>query len=94
MVPQEPGDCVRPVAAFRNRRIARTFGGLLHRNVDLGLENFEPVVGIGLALLDLLAGELTPGDRIEALDALRNVAIGDAFHLELMEIGEIGNLLE
>ena len=94
MVAQQPGDGVRPVAAARHRGIARPRGCLLDLDVDLGLEDLQAIVGIRLALLDFLAGELAAGDRVHALDAGRHVAVGDALHLEFMEVAEIGDLAE
>ena len=44
--------------------------------------------------LELLAGELAGGDRVEALDAGRHFAIGNAAHLERVQLAELGDLLE
>jgi hypothetical protein len=45
-------------------------------------------------LLDLLAGELAGLDRVEALDALGGVAVGDRLDFERVQLAEIGNLVE
>ena len=50
--------------------------------------------GIGLGLLDLLAGQLAGQDRVETLDALRGVAVGNRLHLERVQLAEIGDLVE
>ena len=47
-----------------------------------------------LGLLDLLAGQLARADRIEALDAGGDFAVGDALHLERVQLTEIGDLVE
>ena len=47
-----------------------------------------------LAARDLLARELAGRDRVHALDALRHVAVGDAFHLQHMQAAQLGDLLE
>jgi hypothetical protein len=54
----------------------------------------EPVLGIGLRLVELVARELVGGDRVEALDALRHFAVGDALHLERVKFAEVGDLIE
>ena len=43
---------------------------------------------------DLLAGELAGGDRVVALDAGGDLAVGDAFDLERMQLAELGDLVE
>ena len=47
-----------------------------------------------LGLGDLLAGELAGGDRVHALDAVGDVAVGDALHFEHVQAAELGDLLE
>ncbi len=50
--------------------------------------------GITLGRLDLLARQLPRRHRIEPLDALRHVAVGDAFHLEHVQPAEGRDLVE
>ena len=47
-----------------------------------------------LARCDLLARQLTGGDRIMALDAGRDLAVGDALHFQRVQLTEIGDLVE
>jgi hypothetical protein len=42
------------------------------------------LVGIGLGSRDLVARELAGEHRVEALDALRRIAVGDGLHFERM----------
>ena len=85
-----------PVLAARHRRVARTFFaaafGLRHRDLLLG--KLEPHIGIGFGLGDLLARQLPGLDRVEALDALRCVAVGDRLDLERVQLAEIRHLIE
>ena len=55
---------------------------------------FRAISRISLALLDLVAGELAAGHRVQALDARGHVAIGNALHFKLVQIAVIGNLAE
>ena len=49
---------------------------------------------IDLGVRDLLARQLPGQDRVETLDALRGVAVGDRLHLERMQHAEMRDLLE
>jgi hypothetical protein len=94
MVAHQPEDRVRPVLAARDRRVARAFFLLRLGQADLGVEELEPAGRIGHRLFDLLAAELAGEDGVEALDALRRVAVGDRLHLERVKLAEIGDLVE
>ncbi len=95
VIAEQPEDGVRPLVAPGKRCVAgRLLGGGDLRDVDLHLRQAEDVVGVLLAALDFLAGELVGGDRVEALDALRDVSVGDAFDLQHMETAEGRDLLE
>ena len=59
-----------------------------------GRRQFHLHVGIVLRLGNLLMGELAAGHRIDALDALGHVLVGDPLHFEHMHAAEIGNLLK
>ena len=50
--------------------------------------------GIVLRLVDLLARQLPGQDRVEALDPLRGVAVGDRLHFKRVQLAEIGDLVE
>jgi hypothetical protein len=52
------------------------------------------MIMILLGSRDLLARQLAVGDRVHALDALRDVAVGDTLHFQHMQAAELGNLLE
>ncbi len=89
----QPGDRRRAVLALGERGVARALALLLA--VGGGVVEEPEVVGrVGLAALDLLGGELAVRDRVEALDALRHLAVGDAVDLELVQPGELGDLPE
>src|SRR5215208_2386261 len=94
MIAHQPQDGVGTVLAARNRRIARALFALGLGQAHFRLRQLQLGVGIGLGLLDLLAGELGGEDRIEALDALRSVAVGDRFHLQRVQVAELGDLVE
>jgi hypothetical protein len=93
MVAQQPEDGVRPILALRHRRVARR---ALLRLRDAHLRNGEIqlVRRILLRALDLVARELAGLDRIEALDALRRIAVGDRLHFKRVQLAECGDLLE
>ena len=94
MVAHQPEDGVRPVLAARHRGIARALLLLGLGQADLGVEQLEPVLGVGFGLIDLLARELAGQDGIEPLDALRCIAVGDRLHLERVKLAEVGDLIE
>src|SRR6478735_11585113 len=77
MVAQQPEDRVRAVLALGNRGVARPLGALDLRYLHLALGKPEMVVRVLGGALELLTGELTRGDRVEALDAGGDFAIGD-----------------
>src|SRR5918998_1540209 len=87
--------CWIVVLAVRHRGVARPLlNPLLLRQLHPGFREPEAVGRILLRLFDLLAGQLARGHRIEALDAGRDLAIGDALHLKGVKLAEIGDLLE
>src|SRR5690606_7813168 len=48
----------------------------------------------GFAFGDLVAGKLAGHHRVEALDALRRLTVGDRLHLERVKLAELGDLVE
>ena len=94
MVAHQPEDRVRAVLPARHRRVARALLALGDRQPDLGVQELEPVLLVALRLLDLLAAELAGLDRIEPLDSLRGVAVGNRLHLERVQLAEIRDLVE
>jgi hypothetical protein len=52
------------------------------------------VVRVGFGAGDLVAGELTGGDRVEPLDALCGFAVSDRLDLERVQLAELGDLVE
>ena len=89
----QPQDRGGAVLALGQRRVARAAAQLLALGGGVVLE-LQLVGHVLLALLDLDGVELVRGHGIEALDARRDVAIGDALHLELVHPAEIRDLLE
>ena len=76
---------------LRNRRVARALGAA-HR---VGrLVHLQPVVGVLLALLDFLVGQLAGADRVAAGQLGRRGVVGDRLHLEDVKAAEFGDLLE
>src|SRR6516162_10920 len=94
VIAHEPEDRVRPVLTPRHRRVARPLLRLGLGQAHLWLGNVQPAIGIGLRCLDLLARQLPGEDRIETLDALRRIAIGNRFDLERMQMTQFGDLIE
>jgi len=94
VISHQPENGVRTILPARHRGVARALFLLRLREPDLGVEQLEPVSRIGNGLLDLLAAKLPGLDRIEALDALRCVTVGDRLHLERVELAEFGDLIE
>ena len=83
MIAHQPQHRVGPVLAARNRRVARAFLAALGCwNRNLRLRQFQAGLRIFLGVGNLLAGELAGQDRVEALDSLRGVTIGDRLHFE------------
>src|SRR5205807_8204792 len=66
----------------------------LHDALPIWVEQLEPVVGVSDRLLDFFARELAGLDRVEALDALGGIAVGDRLDLEWVELAEIGDLVK
>src|SRR5690606_30700294 len=54
----------------------------------------QPGLGVLLATLDFVAGQLPAGHRIETPDARADLAVRDALDLERMQAAELGDLLE
>ena len=52
------------------------------------------LLGVVLRLLDVFARQLPGEHRIETLDALGGVAIGDRLDFEWMQFAEVGDLVE
>jgi hypothetical protein len=52
------------------------------------------VVGVGDRLVDLVAGQLAGLDRVQALDPLGGVAVGNGLHLKGVQLAELGHLVE
>ena len=94
MIAHEPSDGIGSVAPAADGGIARTkarFRGRL--GVDFNGE-FQFDGGIALGFFDLLGGELSVGDGIEAFDSMGDIIIGDAFHFEGMEAAKLGDLFK
>src|SRR5215813_6281691 len=94
MVAHEPQDRVRTVLPARYRRVARALLALGLWQADLGVGELELDLGVGLSLLDLFARQLAGQHRIETLDALRRIAVGDRLYLERMQVAELRDLIE
>jgi hypothetical protein len=56
--------------------------------------HLQRVVGIVLALHDLLMRQLSGADRVAAGQLGRRGVVGDRLHLEDMEAAKLGDLLE
>ncbi len=61
---------------------------------DLRPRKLQPVGRNILSTGNLLARQLTGRDRVGTANAMRHVAIGDAFDFEYMKAAEVRNLLE
>ena len=94
MVAEQPQHRVRPVVAARDGRILGPALGGRGADRDFQRGDLEGVLGVLLGGGDFLGGELTGHDRIAALDALRHVAVGDAFDLKHVQAAELRHLLE
>ena len=93
MVAHQPEDGIGPVLALGHRGVARSLAlGL--GNPNLGFGEFQLEIGIGFRRRNLFAGQLSGGDRVEALDALRGLAIGDRLHLKRVKLAELRDLVE
>ena len=92
VVLEQPGDGVGAVLPFADRCVAGASGALRHfRGRADGL---QPLGGILFAALDILAADLPVGDGVEAANTDCDLAIGDALHLERMQLAERRNLIE
>ena len=91
MVADQPGDAVGLVLALGDRRVARPLGA--HRLVGLAVHP-ELVIGIGLAALDLVLGELARAQRIAAGELGGGGVVGDRLHFEDVQAAKFGDLLE
>jgi hypothetical protein len=94
MVAQQPQNGIRTILPTRHRCIARALLALGLRQPHLGIEQLQLAIRVAFRLVDLLAAQLSGLDRVETLDALRGVAIGDRLHLERMQLAELGHLVE
>ncbi len=94
MVAHEPENGVGAVLAPRHRRVARAALLLRLRHAQLGMGELQPRSLVGFGALDLVAGELAGEDRVEPLDALRRVTVGDRLYFERVQLAEIGDLIE
>ena len=94
MVAHQPKDCVWPVLTARHRRIAGSLLLLRLRQPDLRIGDVQPPFGVCFRLGDFLACELAGQDRIEALDALRGVAVSDCLDLQRVQTAELRDLVE
>ena len=54
----------------------------------------QPVGRIGLRTVELLAGQRAVAARIGAADVARDLAVGDAVHLQVVQAAEVADLLE
>ena len=89
----QPGDGVGLFLPAGNRCVARAFGAARElRHVAHG--QLEAGFFVGFAALDLFLGQLPVLGRVLTHDAARDVTVGDAFDLELVQVTEIGDLLE
>ena len=62
--------------------------------MNLALRHLEAVAWILFGLLDFLARELAGQHRVETFDAGGDLAIGNALHLQRVQMAEFGDLLE
>ena len=91
MIFDDPGDSVRLVLPFADRRVARAL-----RPADFfwRLVHLEHVIGVLLTLLDLLVRQLAGADRVAARQLRRRRVVGDRLHFKDVEAAEFGDLLE
>ena len=94
MMAQEPKNSVGPVVAARHRRVFRRPLGPHLGDVHLRPRQLQPVGGVSLRAGDLLARELAGGYRIRAANAVRDIAVGNALHLQNMQAAKVRDLLE
>ena len=93
MVAHQPENGVGPVLAFGQRRVARplAFGC---RDTNLGVRQSQLVGRIGLALFDFRTRDLAADNRIQPLDALRCLIIGNRADFQRVQAAEFRNLVE
>ena len=93
MLGEQPGDGVRAILTFRDRRITRALGAR-DRHRQFPLRHHKAGGRIVLAARDLGLRQLAGLDRARADDADRHFFIGDALHLEAVQFAKIADLLE
>ncbi len=93
MVAHQPGDAVGLVLALGDRRVARALR-LGDRQRNVGRLQHQARRRVGLAALDLVVGQLAVADRVDALDPLGDLAVGDRLDLERVQAAELGDLVE
>src|SRR5208337_2234893 len=94
VIAQQPQHRIGPVLPPRQRRVARPARLLEFGCPHLGRRQMEAVIEILLCGGDLLARQLAGRDRVVALDAGRNFAVGDALDLEWVQFAELSDLVE
>ena len=93
MVLDQPGDCVRLVAALGNRDVFRSLGAGF-RLRQRAHQDFHPVRRVCLGFLDLAPCQLSVLQRIDALNTGADLAVGDGLNFEGMQAAEIGDLFK
>src|SRR5262249_51454767 len=94
MIAHQPQDRVWTVLPARYRRVARALLALRLRQAGPWVREPHLELRVRFPLAALLARQLAGQHRIETLDALRSIAIGDCLHLEGMKVAELGDLIE
>ena len=93
MVAHQPENGVRTILALGNRGVARALAfGFRHAN--LGRCDLQLVRRIFLGPFDLVARELSVHQRIQPLDPLSRLAIGDRLDLQRVHRAEFCDLVE
>ncbi len=93
MVAYQPENGVRTILSLGNGGVARALA-LGFRHTNLGLRKLQTVGRIALGPGDFLARQLAGADRVEALDALSGLAVGDRLDLKRVQLAELGDLVE
>ena len=91
MVADDPGNPVGLVLTLGHRGIARPLGA---GDLDRGLLHLERIVGIGLAALDLIVGQLAGMDRIAPGVLGPGQIVGHRLDFQDVEAAELGDLLK
>ena len=94
MVAQDPEHRVGAVMAARDGCVARAPFGWHRGYDDFGLGKVEFVRGIALGDCNLIARQLPRRHRVEALNALGDVTIGDTLDLKHVQPAKRGDLIE